>query len=236
MKLNNDQMIQLGEVLKNGRSNKKLTLEQVKIKLDFLGLKINKSDVQRLENAERKVPNAILLKNLCEIYNLDVIKMFNGIGYLNIPSNAKKISFKVEDERVAIPLYGSASAGPGYLNLSDIIDDEFIIPTADYAPGRFAVKIEGDSMMRIGAKSIFDGSVALVDPSLCEDPKDLNKKVCVFTYNEETFIKQLLIDNQNIIQLISFNPDVPAIIILQSENLICEGRVIKTYHEEKWCK
>lgn len=236
MKLNNDQMIKLGKLLKNGRSNKNLTLEQVKIKLDYLDLKISKSDVQRLENAERKVPNAILLKSLCKIYNLDVIKMFNDIGYLSIPSNVKKIKSKVATEKTTVPMYGTASAGPGYINLSDMIDEEFVIPVEDYAEGRFVVKVEGDSMTRIGGKSIFDGSVALVDPSLCEDPKGLNKKVCVFTYNEDTFIKQLLIDNQNIIQLISFNPDVPAIIILNSEELICEGRVIKTYHEETWCK
>lgn len=44
-------------------------------------------------------------------------------------------------------------------------------------------------------------------------PKELNRKVCVFTYNDETFIKQLLIDSQNISQLVSFNPSFPAIII-----------------------
>lgn len=234
MKLNNDQMIKLGELLKNGRSNKKLTLEQVKIKLDYLNLKISKSDVQRLENAERKVPNAILLKSLCKIYDLDVIKIFNEIGYLNIPSNVKKIGSRVETQKTTVPMYGTASAGPGYINLLDMIDEEFVIPAEDYAPGRFAVRVEGDSMTRMGKKSIFDGSVALVDPGMCEDPKELNKKVCVFTYNEETFIKQLLIDNQNIIQLVSFNPDVPAIIILNSEELKCEGKVIKTYYEDEW--
>ncbi len=151
-----------------------------------------------------------------------------------IRANAKRINFRVEDKRPRVPLYGSASAGNGYLNLNDMVDDEFEIPVSDYSPGRFAVKVEGDSMTRIGGKSIYDGGVALVDPVMCATPQELNNKVCVFTYKGETFIKQLLIDNQNIIQLRSFNPDVPAIIVLNSDELKCEGKVVKTYYNEEW--
>lgn len=38
-----------------------------------------------------------------------------------------------------------------------MIDEEFVIPAEDYAPGKFVVRVEGNSMTRIGKKSIFDG-------------------------------------------------------------------------------
>lgn len=57
-------------------------------------------------------------------------------------------------------MYGTASAGPGYINLSDMIDKEFVIPAEDYAPGRFVVRVEGNSMTRIVKNLIEKESVS----------------------------------------------------------------------------
>ena len=83
-------------------------------------------------------------------------------------------------------------------------------------------------------KSIPDGSIAVVDPQLCATPEVLNTKVCIFTYNDETYIKQLIIDKQGIIRLKSFNPNYDDIIVLNPELLKCEGRVIVTFTENNW--
>ena len=56
-----------------------------------------------------------------------------------------------------------------------------------------------------------------------------SRKICVFTYNDETYIKQLEIDNKNLIHLVSFNQDISDIIIWNEKELKCEGRVVNTY-------
>ena len=132
-----------------------------------------------------------------------------------------------------VPMYGRASAGNGYLNLSEEIG-HYDVPT-QYCTNDdvYTIKISGDSMTGT-EKSIPDGSVAVVDPQLCSTPEALNGKICIFTYNDETFIKQLVIDKQGIIRLKSFNPAYDDIIVLNPELLKCEGRVIVTFTETNW--
>lgn len=93
MKLSETEIIKLGLLLQSKRRNLDLTLDQVKEKLLELGLVANTSDIIRLERGERKIPNAILLKNLCKIYGLDVITLFQEIGYLDIE---KTVSNKIK--------------------------------------------------------------------------------------------------------------------------------------------
>lgn len=93
MKLSETEIVKLGLLLQSKRRNLDLTLDQVKEKLLELGLVANTSDIIRLERGERKIPNAILLKNLCKIYGLDVITLFQEIGYLDIE---KTVSNKIK--------------------------------------------------------------------------------------------------------------------------------------------
>ena len=78
--------------------------------------------------------------------------------------------------------------------------------------------------------NIPDGSVALINPNFGELVKN---KIYVFTYNEETFIKQLIYDKQNIMRLHSFNKDYEDIVVLEKEKLICNGRVVKIYFDQE---
>lgn len=93
MKLSEREIVKLGVLLQSKRRNLDLTLDQVKEKLLELGLVANTSDILRLERGERKIPNAILLKNLCKIYGLDVITLFQEIGYLDVE---KTVSNKIK--------------------------------------------------------------------------------------------------------------------------------------------
>lgn len=89
MKLSETEVIKLGNLLRNERQKLNLTLEEVKTKLEETGFLINTSDVLRMEKGERKTPNAILLKNLCKLYSLDVIQLFQEIGYLDTEKKEK---------------------------------------------------------------------------------------------------------------------------------------------------
>lgn len=153
-----------------------------------------------------------------------------------VPSNIsnKKTTYEklIPVEIVEIPMYGTASAGNGYLNLEQEIGS-FTVPKNIFKKGIFAISVSGDSMTGID-KSIPDGSTAIVDPELCGEPISLNNKVCIFEYNDETYIKQLIIDKQGIIRLRSFNPKFDDIVVLKPELLLCRGRVIRTFLESKW--
>lgn len=56
---------------------------------------VNSSDIQKIEKGERKTSNAILIKNLCKLYNLDPIDLFREIGYLD-PKSKSKSQFSPE--------------------------------------------------------------------------------------------------------------------------------------------
>ena len=146
----------------------------------------------------------------------------------------KKITYEelIPLEIVEIPMYGKASAGNGYINFEQEIGS-YTVPKHIYKKGIFAIRVSGDSMTGID-KSIPDGSTAIVDPELCTDPINLNNKVCVFEYDDETYIKQLIIDKQGIIRLRSFNPEYDDIIVLNEKLLLCKGRVIRTFVENQW--
>ncbi len=90
MKLSEEDIKKLGMLLQNKRRSLDFTLDDVREKLEELGQNVNTSDILRIERGERKTPNAILLKNLCKIYNIDVVRLFQEIGYLDIDKKEKK--------------------------------------------------------------------------------------------------------------------------------------------------
>lgn len=219
----------LGEYIKKIRVEKNLGTNQLAAKIG-----ISPSYITRLEKGEIATVHPYLLKSVAKGLRTDYIVFYKIVGYLEEEKSIDMLSNARKIETRKIPMYGTASAGPGYYNLLDELDEEFQIPLEDYKEGRFTVKIEGDSMTGIAGKSIPCGSIALVDPMRYSNIEELLGKVCVFTYNDSTYIKQLQIDEQKIIHLVSFNPNISDIIILNENELKCEGRVIKTYFEQKW--
>lgn len=82
MKLNEKKVIILANIMKNKRMEHDYTLEQVRLKLEFFGISAARSDIQRVEEGERKIPNPILLSGLCRIYGIDTVLLFEEIGYI----------------------------------------------------------------------------------------------------------------------------------------------------------
>lgn len=82
MKLNEKKVEKLANIMKNKRIEYDYTLEQVRLKLEFFGISAARSDIQRIEEGERKIPNPILLSGLCKIYGIDTASLFEEIGYI----------------------------------------------------------------------------------------------------------------------------------------------------------
>lgn len=237
--------IKRAEELKRLRLKHGLSLEYVAQKLD-----ISKVTLSRYENTDiTNIPMGNI-EILAKIYKTtpghimgweEDKTYFNELSYDNssiaeptAPYNYENTTYEklIPVEIVEIPMYGKASAGNGYINLEQEIGN-YTIPKHIYKKGIFAIRVSGDSMTGID-KSIPDGSTAIVDPELCSDPINLNNKVCVFEYDDETYIKQLIIDKQGIIRLRSFNPEYDDIIVLNEKLLLCKGRVIRTFVENQW--
>lgn len=196
----------------------------------------SKTSISRIEQKMIDLPiNKV--KHFAEILGLSQMYL---LGFLEEQEAFADKKIKIETgkyvmiKNVSVGMYGKASAGSGHINL-DIEIDTYNIPSTLYRDGVYAIYVEGDSMANQGNnKSIEDGSVALVDPNLCGSPEQLNGKVCVFTYNDETFIKQLVLDRTGLVKLRSFNPNYEDIIILDVANLKCNGRVVATFLTKEW--
>lgn len=225
-KVSEEKLKALGVYIKKIREKRQLGTNQLAAKID-----LSPSYITKLEKGHIATVHPYLLKSVAEGLRIDYKELYKIVDYLDSIEAKEDRSNVIRITTKKVPLYGTASAGPGYINLSEEIE-EFPIPIEDYKPGRFVVRVKGDSMTG-PVKSIPDGTVALVDPSMCE-AESLVNKVCVFTYNGETYIKQLVINNQNIVQLVSFNPEMETIIVLQPKELKCEGRVVKTWSEQSW--
>lgn len=239
--------MKVNEIIRARRKELGLTLKQVADKLGVSESLISRYESNDVKNMgiDKLIPLAKILKttpaylmgwedekNHSEKTPYNEVSVVEPQEQYNISN--KKITYEklIPIEIVEIPMYGKASAGNGYINLEQEIGS-YTIPKHIYKKGIFAIRVSGDSMTGID-KSIPDGSTAVVDPELCTDPINLNNKVCVFEYNDETYIKQLIIDKQGIIRLRSFNSDYDDIIVLNEKLLLCKGRVIRTFVENQW--
>lgn len=82
MKLNEKNIEKLAILMKNKRIEFNYTLEQVRLKLLSLGVPAVRSDIQRVEEGNRKIPNPMLISGMCKIYEIDTIEVFKNIGYI----------------------------------------------------------------------------------------------------------------------------------------------------------
>ena len=142
--------------------------------------------ISRWEN-NLSEPSSKFITAYAKFFNID-LNYLAGITDIKNPAPESLTPIEI----LEIPMYGKASAGTGYINLSEEIGT-YPVPQNIYRKGIFAIKVSGASMTGLD-KSIPDGSIAIVDPELCSNPASLNGKVCVFEYNDETYIKQLIID------------------------------------------
>lgn len=226
--LSEEKAKEIGEFLRKKREELGYSTNQLLIKTD-----IDKSDISRIENGKKRKLNPIYLKKLAKALNIDIIELFKMVGYLDedIKIHTKKESFEIKKlirEVVYIPVYGKASAGNGYLNLEQEI---YKIPILDedFPDDCFFVKIEGDSM----EPTITEGEFALVDPSDIEYQKN---KIYVVTYNDESFIKRIVVDEQTGIVILKSDNSKYDDILINLENqeyLKINGKVIKIVSSRK---
>ena len=200
--------------LKNGDSLQRLA-EKTEIVFTY---------IDKIEKGIRPI-NKDNLEKFIKVYPL-YKKQFEK-AYLDeiMPESLKGSTFNMEEQKVntvILPVYGKASAGNGYINLDQEIY-YFPIKRGDFSDRSFLVEINGNSM----EPTLEDGDYALVDP---DNIDYLKNKIYVVTFNDESFIKRIVIDDKSkIIMLKSDNPEYEDILITKDMQvyLKIEGRVIQ---------
>ena len=200
--------------LKNGDSLQRLA-EKTEIVFTY---------IDKIEKGTRPI-NKDNLEKFIKVYPL-YKKQFEK-AYLDeiMPESLKGSTFNMEEQKVntvILPVYGKASAGNGYINLDQEIY-YFPIKKGDFSDRSFLVEISGNSM----EPTLEDGDYALVDPDNIDYVKN---KIYVVTYNDESFIKRIIVDDKSkIVMLKSDNPEYEDILITKDMQvyLKIEGRVIQ---------
>ena len=200
--------------IKNGDSLRKLS-EKTDIVFTYID-RLEKGTVPINKNLLEKIIKAYpLYKKQLEKAYLDEI----------MPESLKGSTFNMEKQKVntvILPVYGKASAGNGYINLDQEIY-YFPIKKGNFSDRSFLVEINGNSM----ESTLEDGDYALVDPDNIDYVKN---KIYVVTYNDESFIKRMVMDAKSkIVMLKSDNPEYEDILITKDMQvyLKIEGRVIQ---------
>lgn len=200
--------------LKNGDSLQRLA-EKTEIVFTY---------IDKIEKGTRPI-NKDNLEKFIKVYPL-YKKQFEK-AYLDeiMPESLKGSTFNMEEQKVntvILPVYGKASAGNGYINLDQEIY-YFPIKKGDFSDRSFLVEINGNSM----EPTLEDGDYALVDPDNIDYVKN---KIYVVTYNDESFIKRMVMDAKSkIVMLKSDNPEYEDILITKDMQvyLKIEGRVVQ---------
>lgn len=223
MKLNEKEMIELGNFLAEKRKEKGYTLEELRLKLQSKGLIIEKSDIQRIENAERKLPNPILLCHLANIYKFDIIEVYKKIGYL--PKKERNISHNVAEEikndysvtleqnenTQQIKIYSSLSLALG--KFSDIENSD------EYTLSLPINEINSDNRI-IGVKEK-NNKIIIIK----KDEEVKNNEIGAFYFNKSWIIAVKKISNRDEIFLIDSKKDCP-IYVKETDNFKEMGKVI----------
>ena len=206
------------------------TFKEIRLKnndsLRGLGEKVELSFsyIDQIEKGIRPI-NKDVLEKFIKVYPLHKRELEKA--YLNeiMPESLKGSTFNMEEQKVntvILPVYGKASAGNGYINLDQEIY-YFPIKKGDFSDRSFLVEINGNSM----EPTLEDGDYALVDPDNIDYVKN---KIYVVTYNDESFIKRMVVDTKSkIVMLKSDNPEYEDILITKDMQayLKIEGRVIQ---------
>lgn len=146
-----------------------------------------------------------------------------------LDGNREELKSKQDGKIISLPVLGKAAAGLGHMNFEDSMRTEVLnsISNIELPKDAFLVEVSGDSMF----PTLSDGDLVIIDP-LQKQMRMVEGKICVFSYHDQTYVKRLKI-NKNEVKLISDNNDKKRysdIVITDEEleYLKCHGAVIES--------
>lgn len=211
--MSESQLTECAKRLKECREENHYTLEEIGNKIG-----VHKSTILRWENGETgKIKNPIL-KELAELYNVNIVWL---MGY-DVPK--KTINSNKKIETIKIPIVGRVAAGCPILAEEEIIDTvdipkEWLKDGYNY----FGLRVKGDSMF----PRILDGDYVIVRQ---QNEINTGNIGIVLINGDEAVVKEVHITDDGII-LRSFNPMYPDMVFSKKDvvtkPVTIIGRVVK---------
>ena len=99
-----EKTVELGIILKKARERLNLTTQEVSQKTN-----ISTTDINYIENGKKNKINPFMLKKLCQLYKLNLLKIYEMIGYIDKNdlieyTDLDKINYEIR-EKNKIPVY-----------------------------------------------------------------------------------------------------------------------------------
>lgn len=220
----------IGKILKEKRKENGYSLEDISYILkNRYKVELDNSNISRYEAGTVKNMNPIYLKALCKANNIDYIKIFKELDFLDENIGQKEESNLIisDEEMIFIPVMAKASAGNGYINFSNGPLYNKLIRKNGFNEKCYLIEVVGDSMEPL----IQDGSYVVIDPYQTEY---LENKIYVVKYDEEMYIKRVIVDTEsNLMILKSINPEYKDIYIPSEKGDMVQilGRAVKYIFE-----
>lgn len=209
---------EFGKLLKRMREEHDLSFTELSLKLESLGVKVDRSNLKHMEDGKTKILNPLVLNGLAKIYQTDAKIWFKMLGYLDVEYSDSQHQLKLSRKILRLPVYKSASAGRGLIpyDSGEELEVEFDFEGDYYG----TIAVSGDSM-----QGVFDeGDIALVKHTNFALEDGLIVVACI---DEEVFIKRLGRDARrgNVI-LMSDNKEYMPITIHPDDNFKIIGVVV----------
>lgn len=239
---------QIGQKLRQERKAKKLSLEDVCLRLESYGVWVNKAAVSKWETG-LTVPSAYVMLALCAALGVDdAVSYFTGHASLNTEGRKKLAEYKSDllasgkynpaptqkeilYRRMPVS-YLAVSAGTGNFLDDDNFDMVAFPENAVPAGADFAVKVSGDSMEPVYA----DGQTVWVKKGEAPRPGQvgifvLDGSAYIKMYDEQTpSDPENYTDSDGILHpqaiLVSYNKNYPPIVVSAGQRLEIIGRVV----------
>lgn len=181
-----------------------------------------------------RIPKDDFIERFIEVFIEDKVEA-NYVRYLVAYDRTPELikekleEYESPNKIVKVPIKGKAAAGLGYMNFQEMEESiNFKISKDRELPREsYFIEVTGNSMF----PTLLDGDLVLINSSI-KDKDSIQGKVCVFNYNDQTYVKRVKIFNEKV-KLISDNSDknsYPDIVIEgeQLEFLECQGIVVES--------
>lgn len=208
--VNEDNLIKLGNIFKEARVRKSLTVRALS---EMCG-SVSHTEISLFENAKRKTPNPLAIKKLAEVLDLDYIYLFTIIGYIDKFSLSSPE--KMEDF-IRIPILSDVTG----LNTETFKNAENYITLPKHlgtSNNMYAIKILESSMEPTIRKNSF---VLLNQVS-----KVPNNCVGAFLLDGNFYIRRLLSFNNKTYLRSDNNAESPDILVNPNDSFITLGKYV----------
>ncbi len=194
----------------------RLTLEFIK---DFMYTRHTAPSLEEIRSHFDKKSLATVHKSLGQLETKGYIERNKHHGR-SITLTERALEYFGLKPMNSLPLLGTVKAGPGGIHNFDDVKEYVEVPGSTTKKDRFALKVEGDSMI--------DAFINEGDYVIVEKVKDIPvNQIVVALLNEQAYIKRLIRRSDGRVILRSENPDYDDMFVKEDDVLNVEGKVIQ---------